>query len=134
MGSLFQRRLVKKTYVALVRGWIKLDSMTVDAPIGDDPDLLMSMKINGRHAKSAVTHIQVMQRSYLGHTPVTMVQLHPISGNSFSVLNNPSFSFFFFLLNLGRRHQLRVHLSHIGYPIIGDLSYEQPVTPSFRMM
>lgn len=39
-----------------------------------------------------------------------------------------------FIIMLGRRHQLRVHLQSIGHPIIGDFNYEVPYTDTFRMM
>lgn len=73
--------------------------------------------------KPAQTHIHVVQRGYYKYTeeksgleqviPVTKVSLSPISG---------------------RRHQLRLHLKHIGHPIIGDFNYEEQYTDTYRMM
>lgn len=73
--------------------------------------------------KPAQTNIQVLKRGFYHYKeektglektiPVTQVSLSPISG---------------------RRHQLRVHLKHIGHPIVGDFNYESEYTDTFRMM
>lgn len=73
--------------------------------------------------KPAQTKIQVLERGHYTYRqektglertiPVTKVRLSPISG---------------------RRHQLRLHLKHIGHPIVGDFNYEDEYTDTFRMM
>lgn len=73
--------------------------------------------------KPAQTKIRVLQRGHYTYKeektgaektiPVTKVSLSPISG---------------------RRHQLRLHLKYIGYPIVGDFNYENEYTDTFRMM
>jgi 23S rRNA-/tRNA-specific pseudouridylate synthase len=97
-------------------------SYYVDQAIGEDPnhDFRMAILNTGRPAQ---THIHVVQRGYYKYKevktgleqviPVTKVSLSPISG---------------------RRHQLRLHLKHIGHPIVGDFNYEEQYTDTFRMM
>ena len=58
--------------------------------------------VNGDNAKEARTNCKVLKTGYYGKIPCTLVELSPITGRS---------------------HQLRVHMKHIGNPIIGDLTY-----------
>ncbi|KAL7309701.1 hypothetical protein PS15m_010550 [Mucor circinelloides] len=121
-SKLFRDRTVKKTYLALVNGHVKEDEYFVDQPIDDDPhhDFRMAVLPTG---KPAQTKIRVLQRGHYTYReektgaektiPVTKVSLSPISG---------------------RRHQLRLHLKYIGYPIVGDFNYEDEYTDTFRMM
>ncbi|KAI9208698.1 pseudouridine synthase [Polychytrium aggregatum] len=116
-GKLFMRRLVKKTYVALIRGHLTTDPFVINKPIatvkGNDKMMCIGTDDNpGRPSETLVTPLQV---GYFLHREVTLVQLEPLSG---------------------RRHQLRVHLASIGHPIVGDYAYERPdhTNESFRTM
>jgi 23S rRNA pseudouridine1911/1915/1917 synthase len=102
----FERRTVQKTYLAVVSGELNLDGDTIDAPIGVHPvvreKFAVMIKENRLNiAKSAVTHWEVAER-FRGFT---LVKLMP---------------------KTGRTHQLRVHMSYIGHPIVGDLMYGGP--------
>lgn len=100
----FKRREVKKTYLALVSGSPRFRGRTVDAPIVRSPrNRTKFIVIDGDHplaesAREAVTEYYVI-REY---------------GN---------FSFVRLMPHTGRTHQLRVHLSHLGHPILGDRVY-----------
>ncbi|KAI7871423.1 pseudouridine synthase [Spinellus fusiger] len=121
-SKLFQERAVKKTYLALVQGHLPLDKYHVDKPIGEDPghDFRMAIVPGGQ---SAQTEIKVLQRGDYCYKEeatgeekkikVSKVELFPVTG---------------------RRHQLRVHLQDLGYPIVGDYNYEAKYTDTFRMM
>ena len=111
-SRLFQLRYTKKTYIAMVRGHVEEDECVIDDPIGFHPDYECRMAINGLDAKPAQTQMLVLKRGYFGQEPATLVKLEPHSG---------------------RMHQLRLHMLHLGHPIIGDLYYENPVTPAYRM-
>jgi 23S rRNA pseudouridine1911/1915/1917 synthase len=89
-------RGVERRYVALVRG-IPAESGTVEAPIGRHPTRrsLMTVVLDG---KPAVTHFYRMQ-----------------STDRLALLDVE--------LDTGRTHQIRVHLSHIGHPVLGDRVY-----------
>ena len=94
---------VKKTYIALIRGVLKENSATIDMPIGRSTEnrIKMAVKKNG---KSAVTHIKVLER----FKEYTLVEVN---------------------IETGRTHQIRVHLSEIGYPIVGDFVYSNGKNP-----
>ena len=87
-----------RTYEAIVCGSFREDSGTVDAPIGRHPSDRKKMCVTERNSKHAVTHWEVVAR-YRGYTHIRC------------------------RLETGRTHQIRVHMAHIGHPILGDLVY-----------
>ena len=87
-----------RTYEAIVCGSFREDSGTVDAPIGRHPSDRKKMCVTERNSKRAVTHWEVVAR-YRGYTHIRCK------------------------LETGRTHQIRVHMAHIGHPILGDLVY-----------
>ena len=87
-----------RTYEAIVCGSFKEDSGTVDAPIGRHPSDRKKMCVTARNSKNAVTHWEVVDR-YPGYTHIRCK------------------------LETGRTHQIRVHMAHIGHPILGDTIY-----------
>ena len=99
----FERRTVQKTYLAVVEGEMELDGDQIDMPIGVHPVVREKFAVMVREnkidiAKNAVTYYEVAER-YRGYT---LVRLSP---------------------KTGRTHQLRVHMSHIRHPIVGDRMY-----------
>ncbi len=89
---------VKKTYLALVRGIIKENEATINMPIARSKKDRKKMDVD-KDGKEAITHFKVLGRY---KNKYTLLQIN---------------------LETGRTHQIRVHLSHIGYPIIGDEVY-----------
>ena len=87
-----------RVYEAVVCGSFREDSGTVDAPIGRHPTDRKKMCVTARNSKDAVTHWEVVAR-YRGYTHVRC------------------------RLETGRTHQIRVHMAHIGHPILGDTVY-----------
>lgn len=96
LTAALQRRDIHRDYVAVVRGGV-IAGDTVDAPIGRHPRdrLRKAVRDDGR---SAVTHYRVRER-LADHSVLDVA------------------------LETGRTHQIRVHLAHIGYPIVGDPLY-----------
>src|SRR6056297_921685 len=88
---------IARIYYALVEGNIKEKSGTVDAPIGRDPSNRMKMAVVEK-GKPAITHFDVLRR----FRDTTLIRCQ---------------------LETGRTHQIRVHMSYIGHPIVGDASY-----------
>lgn len=97
MSEQIKNHEVKKTYIALVRGVFKENEATIDMPIGRSPSDRKKMAVN-KNGKNAITHIKVLKR----FDKYTLLQVN---------------------IETGRTHQIRVHLSHIGYPIVGDYTY-----------
>lgn len=87
-----------RTYEAVVCGTLREDDGTVDAPIGRHPTDRKRMTVTDKNSRRAVTHWLVIAR-YNGYTHVRCN------------------------LETGRTHQIRVHMAHIGHPILGDLVY-----------
>ena len=96
----FAFRRVKKAYHAIVVGVVEQDEFVVDAPLRLAPDSLTSclMETGGEGAAPAVTDVSVIARG----RQATLVEARP---------------------RTGRQHQIRVHLAHVGHPIIGDKLY-----------
>jgi 23S rRNA pseudouridine1911/1915/1917 synthase len=93
----FKLREVEKEYVALVWGVVQA-GRRIDSPIGRDPGDRQKMSSRARHARSAVT--RVTGAEHLRGVTLLTVAIHT-----------------------GRTHQIRVHLSEIGHPIVGDATY-----------
>lgn len=90
---------VKKVYIALVRGIIKENEATIKMPIGRSTKDRKKMAVT-KKGKDAITHFKVLKRYEEDNCTLLEVQIET-----------------------GRTHQIRVHLSEIGYPIIGDTTY-----------
>ena len=90
---------VEKTYIALVRGIVKENEATIDMPIGRSKTDRKKMTVR-EDGKNAITNFKVLERFYEDNCTLLEVKIET-----------------------GRTHQIRVHLSHIGYPIIGDYVY-----------
>jgi 23S rRNA pseudouridine1911/1915/1917 synthase len=93
----FHDREVEKEYVALVWGVVQA-GRRIDAPIGRDPAHRQKMSARSRRARTAVTRITRAQPLH----GVTLAQI---------------------AIHTGRTHQIRVHLSAIGHPVVGDALY-----------
>ena len=112
LGWQFEHRKIHKTYTAIVHGLIDLDEDVIDAPIGKHSRIREKYAVHRRtgqpypaSTKSAVTRYKVIQRiGRVGPTGMsfTLVELYP---------------------KTGRTHQLRVHMSSMHHPIVGDRMY-----------
>lgn len=98
-----QDRRVKRQYVALVHGTIDKDG-TVDAPVGRHPTHRTKMAVSDK-GKSARTHYRVLKT----FSACTLLECS---------------------LESGRTHQIRVHMQHIGHPLVGDPVYGKKPPPS----
>ena len=100
LAKQFKDKTTKRVYIALVKGKVELDNGTVELPIGRSvrDRKKMAVKFDDESSRSAVTHYKVIERF-----------------DGFTLLECT--------LGTGRTHQIRVHLSYIGYPILGDEKY-----------
>ena len=98
LASQLKDHSMARTYECIVCGSFREDSGTVDAPIGRHPSDRKKMCVTDRNSRNAVTHWEVIAR-YRGYTHIRCK------------------------LETGRTHQIRVHMAHIGHPILGDIVY-----------
>lgn len=102
----FKNKRIKREYIALLDGVFKNSSATIDAPIGRDKNNREKMAVTPDNSKHAITHMKVLKR-YSKYTLVSCI------------------------LDTGRTHQIRVHMSYIGYPVHNDPMYSKGEASSF---
>jgi tRNA pseudouridine32 synthase / 23S rRNA pseudouridine746 synthase len=107
----FEMRQVKKTYHARVHGLLQQSSGVINAPIAKDWPRRPLHHVNFESGKPAITDYQLL--SIDEHSAQSLCRLEP---------------------QTGRTHQLRVHLQHIGHPIVGDKLYGLPNDDAPRLM
>ncbi len=95
----FQERLIKKRYLALLERCPSAASGRIDAPVGRDPKQRKRMAVVA-HGKAAISDYNVLDEGLAGGR--ALVEVRPLSG---------------------RTHQIRVHMAHLGCPIVGDPVY-----------
>ena len=98
LAAQIKAHTVSRVYEAVVRGVIKDDSGTVDAPLGRHPTERKRMAVTQKNSRNAVTHYEVIARY-------------------------PQYTHLRLKLETGRTHQIRVHLAYIGHPVAGDQVY-----------
>lgn len=97
MSNQIKNREVKKIYIALVRGIVGENEVTINMPIGRSIKDRKKMAVR-KEGKEAVTHFKVLKR----YGKYTLLEIK---------------------IDTGRTHQIRVHMSEIGHPVVGDMVY-----------
>ncbi|MFA5389190.1 MAG: RluA family pseudouridine synthase [Candidatus Omnitrophota bacterium] len=103
LSSQLKNRTITKKYIAVAKGIVSLDEGMIDLPVNHDKKNRMKMVIDRDEGKEAVTHYKVISRNK--EKNFTVLEVSP---------------------KTGRTHQIRVHFSHIGHPILGDVLYNGP--------
>lgn len=104
MSEQIKEHKVNKTYIALVRGIVSENEATINMPIARSTKDRKKMAVS-KDGKNAITHFKVLERFDQGYT---LLQVK---------------------IETGRTHQIRVHMSQIGYPIVGDSVYSNGKNP-----
>lgn len=97
MSKQIQERKVTKKYIALVKGNVSEDEATIHMPIARSTKDRKKMAVDAK-GKDAITHFKVLKR----YGKYTLLELK---------------------IDTGRTHQIRVHMSYIGHPVVGDMVY-----------
>ena len=109
LSDQFKVHSISRKYVALVKGIIKEDELTINKPIGRSTKDRKKMAVTDKNSRSAVTHITVLKRFYASN--VTLVEAR---------------------LETGRTHQIRVHMASLHHPLVGDEVYGKK-DPKFKV-
>lgn len=98
LAQQFKNRSVEKYYYALIEGNLAYEKGKIDAPIGRDPNDRKKMAVRKHHSKNAVSRFKIIEefKNY------TLVEVK---------------------IETGRTHQIRVHFSYLGHPVVGDKKY-----------
>lgn len=117
LSQQMKRREIHRTYLSIVEGKVPAEGI-ISAPIARTCDSLIVRRVDWENGDHAVTHYKCL--STLPHIPEDLTSEFPPQGISLVQLQ----------LETGRTHQIRVHMSHLGHPLVGDTLYN----PSTRLM
>lgn len=98
LSTMVKERKFHRQYMAIVRGSVEPTSGTINAPLGRKEGTIIERTVDWKHGETAITHYQVVYEKN-GHSLVSLK------------------------LETGRTHQIRIHMKHLGYPLIGDYLY-----------
>ena len=98
LAKQFKNRTVDKYYYALIEGNLAYEKGKIDAPIGRDPKNRKKMAVRKRRSKKAISRFRIIEE-FKTHTLVEVK------------------------IETGRTHQIRVHFSYLGHPVVGDKKY-----------
>jgi 23S rRNA pseudouridine1911/1915/1917 synthase len=102
LKNLFAKKEVKKTYLAIVSGWLKERSGRIEKSIGIKSGTTKRSVYSLKMAKEAITEYKLVANFQIDSNKMALVKVFPLTG---------------------RTHQIRLHMAYIGHPVIGDALY-----------
>jgi len=130
LSKQLKSRTVRRRYLALVEGHLPLDRGTVNVPIGRHAAHRKVMTVRHLGGRSAVTHYRVVKRCEARGSRGTSLQPTAYSLEPRSL----SYTVLEVSLETGRTHQIRVHLAHLGHPVLGDTAYGKHQAEFWRFL
>ena len=113
LGKILEGRAIEKEYRAIVHGHIAAEQGIIDAPLGKDERSIVAIKDCVRPDGAPSQTEFWVERRFYRELPRPAASLHPPS--AFTLLRLKPLT--------GRKHQIRIHLAHLGHPIVGDKLY-----------
>lgn len=98
LSDMVRRRDIHREYLAIVRGHVSPEAGTINAPLARKPGTIIERTVDWEQGETAITHYRLIEERN-GHSLVSL------------------------RLETGRTHQIRIHMKHLGYPLIGDYLY-----------
>ncbi|MCI6535406.1 MAG: RluA family pseudouridine synthase [Lachnospiraceae bacterium] len=98
LSDMVRRRDIHREYLAIVRGHVSPEAGTINAPLARKPGTIIERTVDWEQGETAITHYRLVEEKN-GHSLVSL------------------------RLETGRTHQIRIHMKHLGYPLIGDYLY-----------
>lgn len=130
----FQNRKIKKTYVAIVNGWLKNDHGFINNPIGRSPTDFRR-RLAGRGARGelreAITEYKVLKRfrapslQIFSSCALPRVRVGTLGDKKFAKTSLAKFSYLEIKPKTGRTHQIRVHMKYLNHPVACDTLYNE---------
>ena len=113
LGKILESRAFEKEYVAIVHGHVVAEQGIIEAPLGQDESSIVAIKDRVRTDGAPSQTDYWVEKRFIRELPRPSAIGHPPS--SFSLLCVKPLT--------GRKHQIRIHLAHLGHPIVGDKLY-----------